>query len=243
MAIAVENAVGGNYTNSTSSHTVDWSAGFTPTAGNTLLLTLHVGPNTTRPASPPTGWAELEGGADGAPFGNVSYYKENVSSSDTSATINGWSNGGQTGRWSVIEFSGVPLSGAWGPSAKGVEASGGTTVSAGPTADLSQGTGLSIGVFVVDNGANMDGAWSSGTWTTITTQNRTTSGGHTVARRDLSGTSGISATYSGYTSDQSWIAVAALYDDAAPSGAPTISDLKAASITATTVQGTYDYAF
>lgn len=30
---------------------------------------------------------------------------------------------------------------------------------------------------------------------------------------------------------------------AAPSGAPTISDLKAASITATTVQATYDYAF
>ena len=30
---------------------------------------------------------------------------------------------------------------------------------------------------------------------------------------------------------------------AAASGAPTISDLKAASITATTVQGTYDYAF
>jgi hypothetical protein len=212
VAVTVVNSAGGNYTTNTGSHSVDWSGFFTPTAGNALLLTLHSGPNADAPVSAPSGWTEVQKGADGAPFGCVVYRKENVSSGDTSATITGWSVGGQNGRWSVVEFGGVPATGAFGPSAKAVEPSGSTTITAGPTASLSQATGLAVGIFVVDNGNYLNGAWSAGTWTTITDQPRSTSGGHTVAYRALDSAAGISATYSGFTFDQSWITVVAVYD-------------------------------
>lgn len=233
MPISVANTAGGNYTNSTSTHSVDWSSSFTPTAGNCLLLVLHVGASATGPSSPPSGWVQVGNDPRSTytvPFGAAVYLKPNCSSSDTSATIDAWVTGGLSGRWSCTEFEGAKLSGALGPTSDNGLSSADTTVSSGTTATLAQAAGLALAIMAMDNGNNMTGSYSPGSWTQVTTQNRTTNGGHEVYRQALTSTDGISVTYSGYTSDESYICVAALYE-AAPSGPPTLTGISASGIT------------
>ena len=73
--------------------------------------------------------------------------------------------------------------------------------------------------------------------------NRLGGGADAVADLDSFDSDGWTLNYSDGSASARKMLAFAIGDSTAGGGAPTLSDLKAASITATTVQGTYDYAF
>ena len=194
--------------------TPDWSATFTPTNGNLLVLCLSVGGNAT--VSAPAGWDLVQSCTSGS-LKAWMWIKQNCTTSDTSVDLTG--NAAVTGIYTVRQYAGAKTSGAWDSNGTAEDETNvtdaSTSCSTGTTGTLSQANGLGIAFIAIDDGGNWEdadgGSWS-GSWTNVVTANRTTSSGHRIAELAISATTAQSATYSGFSSDQNYGAIVVLYE-------------------------------
>jgi len=223
----------------------DWSSAFTPTAGNCLVFFVSLGTTGNTDVTVSTsGWTLVHKVITGGSLAAVCYIKENCAATDTSLTVTGTS--AVNGIFFVREYSGGKTSGIIDANGKAEEeaniSTAAGTCATGTTGTRSQANGLGIAIVACDSGSNIaNDAWSSGWGSTVLYANRTTSTGFRVAEKAISSTAGDSATLTLSTSDQSYGVILIL--DEASSGAPTLSDIRAINIGATSVQWSVDYTF
>lgn len=232
-------------TASGTSHTTA-SFGFTPTSGSLLLIGVTDQAGSTSHSAHSSGWNEISDneGATRA-FTGGWYYKI---SDGTESTFSLTTSTTAICQWKIVE-----VEGPWSTSAVDVSTenealcatAGTTSVSTNTTGTASISDGFAIAWFASDSSNFWDAAKSyTNSFANLGTMyDPGSTPGQWFAFKQLSSSAGAETTVSVTDTGDDVYAAIAIFKPAAGSSAPTLSDLKAVSITASSVQGTFDFAF